>query len=182
MGATRLLLAGLAVLVVLGLISVGVWALIGSLSPDDPAAGPVTAGNPTRSSEPSEPGTDSAETDSPATDSPRPDSTGTDATGEPRPSAPSSSPPAPAAGSVPTVYVECLAELCPVFLRVPGGDVLVDRDLTRGEKATYFEPRVDVVLGDAATVRVIVNGEERERGEEGERQTFTAARPTPRPS
>lgn len=174
-GATRLLLAGLAILVVLGLISAGVWSLIGSLSPDDPPAGPSTAQNATESPEPSPSEKTSPEAGTAATGSARPRSTGEDAS--PRASAAPVTP-----GAVPTVYVECLAEICPVFLRVPGGDVLVDRDLTRGEKATYFEPRVDVVLGDGATVRVLVNGEERKRGEEGERQTFTAIRPTPAPS
>ncbi len=174
-GATRLLLAGLAILVVLGLISAGVWSLIGSLSPDDPPAGPSTTQNATKSPEPSPSEETSPEAGTAATGSARPRSTGEDAS--PRASAAPVTP-----GAVPPGYVECLAEICPVFLRVPGGDVLVDRDLTRGEKATYFEPRVDVVLGDAATVRVLVNGEERKRGEEGERQTFTATRPTPAPS
>ncbi|MEV5411962.1 hypothetical protein AB0K60_24375 [Thermopolyspora sp. NPDC052614] len=177
-GATRLLLAGLAILAVLGLISVGVWSLIGSLTPDDASAGLSTAEDATQSPEANSPGADSSKD--------APDEADATATGSASPAEEDENPQASGApvppGSIPTVYLECLAEICPVFLRIPGGDVLIDRDLTRGEKATYFEPRIDVVLGDAATVRVFVNGEERKRGEEGERQTFTASRPTPTPS
>lgn len=141
MGAGRILVAGLAILALLGLIAFGAFALVKSLTPDDPAAG-------------------------------RPARTAAGAT------------PSGARGTepVPTITIECLAQVCPVFLRVPGGDVLVDRDLARGEHAAYYEPRIDVVLNDAAAVRVLVNGEERERGGKGERQTFTVARTSPRPT
>lgn len=145
-GAGRILVTGSAVLALLGLIVFGIFALIGSLNPDDA----VVAGVADATVDPSAGG-----------DPPRP-----------------SDPP----DTVPTVYLECLAAVCPVFLRVPGGDVLVDRDLTRGEVATYYEPKIDVVLSDAASVRVLVNGKPREPGEKGERQTFTAVRPTPSPS
>ncbi|GAA3142718.1 hypothetical protein GCM10010466_37110 [Planomonospora alba] len=96
-------------------------------------------------------------------------------------------PSAPAAGSsgasgdtpekIPTVLVECVAERCPtVFLKVAGGDVLLNREMARGEQAQSFDAKVDVVLTDASTVRVRVNGAPREPGGTGERQEFTVSR------
>ncbi|WP_182881975.1 MULTISPECIES: hypothetical protein [unclassified Microbispora] len=87
-----------------------------------------------------------------------------------RPSAAASPP------SVPTVRVVCQADRCPVFVRVPGGDVLVDRDLARGEQASYFDPELDVVLDDASTVEVFTNGAARSPGPPGERQAFSVRR------
>src|SRR4051812_22843163 len=54
----------------------------------------------------------------------------------------SPSPSAPAATSIPTLQIVCAADNCPVFVRVPGGDVLTDRDLTREEQVSYFEPEL----------------------------------------
>ncbi len=96
----------------------------------------------------------------------------------------SSSTPAPATGSpsatsaqVPTVLVECVEEHCPtVFLKVAGGDVLLNREMARGEQAQAFDGKVDVVLTDASTVRVQVNGVARSPGKAGERQEFTAVK------
>lgn len=79
---------------------------------------------------------------------------------------------------VPTVRIECLAETCPlVTVRVPGGDVLHYRDMSRGEEVSYFEPELDVVLTDAGTVRVTENGKPREPGSEGKREAFTVTSP-----
>ncbi|GAA1270632.1 hypothetical protein GCM10009677_24280 [Sphaerisporangium rubeum] len=151
MGLARLLLAGVAVLVVVALIVLGVFALIGSLNteapaPDDPPAAVV-------SSEVA--GPSAAPSTSPASASSAP----------------------PAAGAAPTLFVECRADSCPLFVRVSGGDIVEDRDLTRGQQATYDQPRLDVVIGDASTVYVEVNGKPRDPGGPGERQTFTAERP-----
>ncbi|WP_157237484.1 hypothetical protein [Planomonospora sphaerica] len=96
----------------------------------------------------------------------------------------SASAPAPATGApsatparVPTVLVECAEEHCPtVFLKVAGGDVLLNREMARGEQAQAFDDKVDVVLTDASTVRVRVNGVVRPPGGAGERQEFTAVR------
>ncbi|MCK2214502.1 hypothetical protein MF672_011975 [Actinomadura sp. ATCC 31491] len=75
---------------------------------------------------------------------------------------------------VPTVRIECLAETCPtVTVRVPGGDVLQHREMSRGEEVNYFEPELDVVVSDAGTVRVTENGAPRPQGEQGARQAFT---------
>ncbi|MER5624682.1 hypothetical protein [Streptosporangium sp. NPDC002544] len=78
---------------------------------------------------------------------------------------------------VPTVLVECLREHCPtVFLKVTGGDVLLDREMAKGEQFQSFDPKVDVVLADSAAVRVQVNGTVRAPGGAGERQEFTVSR------
>lgn len=79
-----------------------------------------------------------------------------------------------ATAQVPTVRIECVAETCPlVTVRVPGGDVLQYREMSRGEEVSYFEPELDVVLSDAGTVRVTENGEPRKQGEQGAREAFT---------
>ncbi|MBN6055922.1 hypothetical protein JYK22_28590, partial [Nonomuraea sp. RK-328] len=83
-----------------------------------------------------------------------------------------------ASAQVPTVRLECVADTCPlVTVRVPGGDVLQYRDMTRGEEVRYFEPELDVVLTDAATVRVGENGKPRPQGKAGEREAFTVKAP-----
>lgn len=151
-GLGRILVIGLPILALLALIAFGFLSVIGSLIPQGPGSDRAIA-------------TGQGE-----------GSAGDDPAGDPEPSV------SPQNGRVPTIEIECLAQVCPVFLRVPGGDVLVDRDLERGEKATYYEPRIDVVLNDAGAVRVLVNGEERKRGEEGERQTFTVERAGSSPS
>ncbi|MFI7105310.1 hypothetical protein ACIBK9_03280 [Nonomuraea sp. NPDC050227] len=81
-------------------------------------------------------------------------------------------------GRAPTVRFECVAEVCPtVTVRVPGGDVLHHREMSGGEEVSYFEPELDVVLGDAGTVRVTENGSPRAPGEQGAREAFTARGP-----
>ncbi|GIH62356.1 hypothetical protein [Microbispora siamensis] len=99
---------------------------------------------------------------------------GASSTPSARPSAEPSA--ASATPRVPTVRVVCRADRCPVFVRVPGGDVLIDRDLARGEEASYFQPELDVVLDDASTVQVFENGTARSPGPAGERQAFSVRR------
>ncbi|MEW9527535.1 hypothetical protein [Microbispora sp. NPDC049125] len=101
--------------------------------------------------------------DAPATSSPA-------ATAPAVPSAEASAP------RVPTVRIVCRADRCPVFVRVPGGDVLIDRDLNRDEEASYFQPELDVVLDDAGAVLVEENGTARPAGQAGERESFKVTR------
>jgi hypothetical protein len=83
-----------------------------------------------------------------------------------------------ASAQVPTVRIECVADTCPlVTVRVPGGDVLQYRDMTRGEEVSYFQRELDVVLTDAATVQVTENGKPRARGKAGAREAFTVRGP-----
>ncbi|MER7500597.1 hypothetical protein AB0L05_12490 [Nonomuraea pusilla] len=83
-----------------------------------------------------------------------------------------------ASAQVATVRIECVADVCPlVTVRVPGGDVLQYRDMSRGEEVSYFEPELDVVLSDAGTVRVTENGKPRAQGRPGAREAFTVRGP-----
>ena len=63
---------------------------------------------------------------------------------------------------------------CQVFVRVPDGDILVNRSLVRGQSVRLDEPRLSIVLGDTGAVRVYVNGKLRPPGKAGQRVTFTA--------
>ncbi|MEV7964824.1 hypothetical protein AB0O34_02440 [Sphaerisporangium sp. NPDC088356] len=145
MGIARLLLVGLAILVVLALIVVGVLSLMGSLKSDDQGTAPPGTG-----------ATGQVSRMSPAS-SPSVDQTSADA-------------------EIPTLLVECRADRCPLFVRVTGGDVVEDRELSRGQQAVYSQPNLDVVLDDASTVYVEVNGEARSPGKPGERQSFKVSR------
>lgn len=158
MGLARLALLVVTALAVVALLFVGGRALLGMLGD---AAGETAR---ERSSPAPDGGTEAdtqadAETDA---------ETDTE-TGAETPSA---------SARVPTVRIECIAETCPlVTVRVPGGDVLLYRDMARGEEVSYFEPELDVVLSDAATVRVTENGELRPQGAPGKREAFTATAP-----
>ncbi|MEV4567334.1 hypothetical protein AB0K12_26515 [Nonomuraea sp. NPDC049419] len=148
MGLARLALLVLGASAVVALLFVGGRALLGSV-------GSIGEAAPERSRERAP-----ATVTTPATP---------DATSDAAP---------PSTARVPTVRIECLAETCPlVTVRVPGGDVLHYRDMSRGEEVSYFEPELDVVLTDAGTVRVTENGEPREQGTEGEREAFTVTSP-----
>ncbi|MCT9932308.1 hypothetical protein N5079_19075 [Planotetraspora sp. A-T 1434] len=148
LGIARLALVGLAVLLLLALVVVGAKALFTSLGTD----GAPTPG--ASASAPAAPG----------------------ATGNTGNTGNQGNTAQPSGARVPTVQFICQADICPVFVRVPGGDVLMDRDLSRGEQASYFEPELDVVLDDAGTVEVLENGKPRPAGQPGERQTFSVKR------
>ncbi|GLW09938.1 hypothetical protein Misp01_50670 [Microtetraspora sp. NBRC 13810] len=82
-------------------------------------------------------------------------------------------PPAPD----PTVFIECVQDRCgEVFVRIPGGDVLLDRELAGGEQVGFDDEKLDVVLADPDGLRVTVNGEPRTPAEPGERESFTVTR------
>ncbi|MEV6984237.1 hypothetical protein AB0M95_23695 [Sphaerisporangium sp. NPDC051017] len=62
-------------------------------------------------------------------------------TAEPVPSGTSPPPVETSAAEIPTLYVACQADRCPLFVRVSGGDIVEDRDLGRGQQAFYrFRP------------------------------------------
>jgi hypothetical protein len=85
--------------------------------------------------------------------------------------------PAVAAGTPATAVTLALTVTgpkCQVFVRVPGGDILVDRNLLRGQSVRLDEQRLSVVLGDAGAARVYVNGRLRPPGKPGERVEFVA--------
>ncbi|GAA0336341.1 hypothetical protein NE235_25215 [Actinoallomurus spadix] len=65
---------------------------------------------------------------------------------------------------------------CRIFVGVPGGDILVNRTLVRGQALRFDDARLNVVLSDAGAVQVYVNGVRRPPGEQGRRAAFTAVR------
>lgn len=75
-----------------------------------------------------------------------------------------------------TLAVTVTGAECQVFVRVPGGDILVNRSLVRGESVRFEEPQLSVVLGDGSAAQVYVNGKLRPPGKAGQRVAFVAAR------
>lgn len=73
-----------------------------------------------------------------------------------------------------TLALTVTGPACQVFVRVPGGDILVDRDLPRGQSVRLDERLLSVVLGDASAARVYVNGTLRPPGRPGQRVAFVA--------
>jgi hypothetical protein len=155
MGIARLVLAGLAVLAFVALIVVGVLSLVGALDPDS----------------------ESVALPPPPTSSPADVTPMAVAPTDPTASAAAPTASAAASGRVPTVLVQCERDRCPmVFLKVVGGDVLLNREMVKDEQVQSFDAKIDVVLADSTAVRVQVNGAVRPPGESGERQEFTASR------
>jgi hypothetical protein len=54
--------------------------------------------------------------------------------------------------------IEVTGAQCLVFVRRPGGEVLVNQTLSSGQSVHFEGPPFDVVVGDAAAVKVYVNG------------------------
>lgn len=73
-----------------------------------------------------------------------------------------------------TLSVTVTGPKCQVFVRVPGGDILVNRSFVRGQSLRFDEPRLGVVLSDASAARVYVNGRLRPPGKPGQRVAFIA--------
>jgi hypothetical protein len=75
-----------------------------------------------------------------------------------------------------TLTVTVTGAKCQVFVRVPGGDILVNRNMLRGESVRFEEPQLSVVLGDASAAQVFVNGRLRPPGKSGQRAAFVATK------
>jgi hypothetical protein len=75
-----------------------------------------------------------------------------------------------------TLAVTVTGRQCQVFIRVPGGDILINRTLARGQSVRFDDPRLNVVLSDAGAVRVYVNGRLQPAGAPGRRAEFTAVK------
>ena len=75
-----------------------------------------------------------------------------------------------------TLAITVTGPKCQVFVRVPNGDILVNRVLLQGQSVRFTEPQLGVVLGDTTAVSVYVNGRLRPPGKAGERVAFTAVR------
>ncbi|WP_459800958.1 hypothetical protein [Herbidospora sp. RD11066] len=81
-----------------------------------------------------------------------------------------------------TLQIACQAESCPVFVRIPGGDVLLNGQLSKGEQVAYFDGKLDVVLDDASLVKIWENGKPRPPVAPGEPASFTVSRGQGQPS
>ncbi|WP_345360304.1 RodZ domain-containing protein [Actinoallomurus liliacearum] len=81
-----------------------------------------------------------------------------------------------AAAPAATLTLTVTGPRCQVFVGVPGGDILVNRTLVRGQTLRFGDARLNVVLSDAGAVQVYVNGVRRPAGEPGRRAAFTAVR------
>jgi hypothetical protein len=75
-----------------------------------------------------------------------------------------------------TLAVTVTGANCQVFVRVPGGDILVNRSLAHGESVRFDDKALSVVLSDGGAVQVYVNGHLRPAGPAGQRAEFTATR------
>jgi hypothetical protein len=86
----------------------------------------------------------------------------------------------PAASATPaasvTLTVTVTGAECQVFVRVPGGDILVNRSLVRGQSVRFDEQNLSVVLGDGSAAQVYVNGKLRPPGKAGQRVAFVATK------
>lgn len=76
--------------------------------------------------------------------------------------------------SVPTLRLDVTGAKSRVFVRIPGGDVLLDDTLTHGRRAEFDQSALDVVIDDGGAVKVRVNGKQRPTGGPGQRLQFTA--------
>ncbi|HLU99115.1 MAG TPA: DUF4115 domain-containing protein [Thermobifida alba] len=80
----------------------------------------------------------------------------------------------PAAEEQKVLHIRVVGESSDVLVRVPGGEVLIDTTMTRGEYVSYDKPRMDVTLGTPSAVEVHVNGEPKDVSGEEPGYTFTA--------
>ena len=64
----------------------------------------------------------------------------------------------------PVLSIEVTGAQCLVFVRRPGGEVLVNQTLTAGQSVHFDGPPFDVVLGDASAATVYVRGRVRPAG------------------
>lgn len=64
----------------------------------------------------------------------------------------------------PALSIEVTGAQCLVFVRRPGGEVLVNQTLTTGQSVHFDGPPFDVVIGDPAAAKVYVRGRVRPAG------------------
>src|SRR4051812_26632267 len=88
---------------------------------------------------------------------------------------PRSAPSTPSASQVvssKTLSLKITGPECHVFVRVPGGEVLLDQTMHTGEWARFDEPQLELVLSDGSAAEVYVDGVLQPRGTAGARQEF----------
>ncbi|WP_159941629.1 MULTISPECIES: RodZ domain-containing protein [unclassified Nocardiopsis] len=73
------------------------------------------------------------------------------------------------------LYIRVIGQSSEVFVRVPGGDVLLDQELSQGQSVNYVnaDEGLEVTIGDPAAVEVYVHGEQRDISDEEPGHSFT---------
>lgn len=73
------------------------------------------------------------------------------------------------------LYIQVVGESSNVFVRVPGGDVLLDYDLKQGQSVNYndAEDGLEVTIEDPTAVEVFVHGEEHDVSDQDAEHSFT---------
>lgn len=78
-------------------------------------------------------------------------------------------------GDMGALYIRVVGESSDVFVRVPGGDVLMDQELQQGNSVHYAENTqgLEVSIGDPSAVEVYVNGVEQDVSGKDPDHSFT---------
>ena len=73
------------------------------------------------------------------------------------------------------LYIQVVGESSDVFVRVPGGDVLLDYELKQGQSVNYndAEEGLEVIIEDPTAVEVFVHGEEQDISDQDADHSFT---------
>jgi hypothetical protein len=73
------------------------------------------------------------------------------------------------------LYIRVVGESSKVFVRVPGGDVLLDQELTQGSSVNYPDNAngLEVTIGEPTAVEVYVNGDHRDISDRDPGHSFT---------
>ncbi|MFD6948968.1 hypothetical protein A6A08_03000 [Nocardiopsis sp. TSRI0078] len=82
---------------------------------------------------------------------------------------------APDTENMGVLYIRVIGESSEVFVRIPGGDVLMDQEMSQGQSVNYnrADEGLEVTIGDPSAVEVFVNGERRDISDEGADYGFT---------
>ncbi len=77
-----------------------------------------------------------------------------------------------------TVELHCLAAQCQVFVAGPGPtDVQFNGNLAQNERRVYNETQLTVVVADASSVAVTINGHQQVLGKHGQPKTYEVPAP-----
>ncbi|WP_017604211.1 RodZ domain-containing protein [Nocardiopsis alkaliphila] len=73
------------------------------------------------------------------------------------------------------LYIRVVGESAKVFVRIPGGDVLMDQELSQGNSVHYRENTegLEVTISDPAAVEVYVNGTAQDISDRDPDHSFT---------
>jgi hypothetical protein len=73
------------------------------------------------------------------------------------------------------LHIRVVGESSKVFVRVPGGDVLLDQELIQGSSVDYPDNAngLEVTIGDPTAVEVYVNGTQRDLSDTEPEHAFT---------